>query len=69
MAWFLQILGGKEHEIYGQLMVDLGYKKIYCANPVTLLAQAKIWKKQRAFRQHRAESIANVLDSLVTGIR
>ncbi|EKX43054.1 hypothetical protein GUITHDRAFT_111100 [Guillardia theta CCMP2712] len=53
------ILGGKEHEIYGQLMVDLGYKKIYCANPVTLLAQAKIWKKQRAFRQHRAESIAN----------
>ena len=35
------------------------YKKVYSANPITVLAHTQVWKKQRAFREKRAEKIAD----------
>lgn len=39
-----------EHPTLGMLVADMGHKLIYRANPITLLAQTQVWRKQRAFR-------------------
>ena len=33
---------------------------MYAANPVTVFAHTSVWSRQRAFRQARAEKIAQV---------
>jgi len=46
------------HPVFGTLLRDSGYKRLYCASPLTLWAGTLVWDKQRAFRQDRAELIA-----------
>lgn len=41
----------------GQLVSDLGYKKVYCAS-ARQLGDVPIWEQQRTLRRDRAESIA-----------
>jgi hypothetical protein len=53
-----QTLNAEEHPTYGKLLIDFGFKRVYAANPVTVMAQAQIWKKQRALREHRSAQIA-----------
>ena len=51
-------LSAEEHPTYGRLLADFGFKRVYAAKAVTLMAQAQIWKKQRALREHRSAQIA-----------
>lgn len=37
----------------GVLIADMGHKRIYRADPITLLAHTQVWRKQRAFRPVR----------------
>lgn len=53
-----QTLNKEEHPTYGKLLFDFGFKRVYAAKAVTVMAQAQIWKKQRALREHRAAQIA-----------
>ena len=56
------------HPVFGKLLVDLGYKRVFLANPVTLWAATPVWEKQRAFRQDRAARMAkSKLTSVVEG--
>ena len=58
-----------EHPTFGRLLVDCGYKRIYASNPVSVLAHTTVWNKQRAFRQARAEKIADSkLKSSIKGL-
>ena len=36
-----KVLESAEHPTYGKLIADLGYKKVYCANAIPLLAQTQ----------------------------
>jgi hypothetical protein len=45
-----KLLNEKEDPTLGMLIADMGHKIIYRANPISLLAQTKVWRKQRAFR-------------------
>ena len=45
-----KILKKQSHPVLGELLVDMGHKLIYRADPITLLAQASFWRKQRAYR-------------------
>lgn len=45
------------HPVLGQLISDLGYKKVYCAS-IKQLGDVPIWEQQRILRRDRAESIA-----------
>ena len=45
------------HPVLGELLVDLGYKKLFLTN-VRSLALAPIWKKNRILRPERAALIA-----------
>mmetsp|Transcript_21562 Transcript_21562/g.51910 ORF Transcript_21562/g.51910 Transcript_21562/m.51910 type:complete len:376 (-) Transcript_21562:287-1414(-) len=63
-----KMLNSEEHPTFGKLIADLGYKRVYCANAITVLAHTQVWKKQRAYRQKRAEKIASTkLSSGVNG--
>lgn len=46
------------HPVYGTLLADLGYKRLYRGSPATLWAGTLLWERQRAFRQARASLIA-----------
>eukprot|EP00802_Teleaulax_amphioxeia_P016506 Tamp_16627.p1 GENE.Tamp_16627~~Tamp_16627.p1 ORF type:complete len:382 (+),score=103.03 Tamp_16627:1-1146(+) len=54
-----QTLDADRHPTYGKLLIDFGFKRVYAAKAVTLMAQAQIWKKQRALREHRSSKIAD----------
>lgn len=59
------------HPVLGELVADLGYKKLYLTN-VRSLTMAPIWKKQRILRPERAQVIAadkikNKLGSSISG--
>jgi hypothetical protein len=45
------------HPLLGELVADLGYKKLYLTN-VKSLALTPVWKKQRILRPERAAQIA-----------
>ena len=45
------------HPVFGKLLVDLGYKRTYLTNAISL-ARAPIWEKQRILRHERATRIA-----------
>ena len=47
------------HPIFGELLVDLGYKRLYRGSPSTLWAGTLLWERQRAFRADRAALIAS----------
>lgn len=47
----------KAHPVLGQMVCDLGYKRIYLTSAKTL-GTLPIWKKQRIYRQSRARSMA-----------
>ena len=46
------------HPILGELLYDLGYKKVYISNIISLV-NATVWEKQRTLRHERAELIAS----------
>jgi DNA repair exonuclease SbcCD ATPase subunit len=46
------------HPVYGELLCDLGHKRLYKGDPATLWVGTTLWEKQRAFRQERAKLIA-----------
>ena len=50
-----------KHPIFGNLVSDFGYKKIYAMNPAIVCDPQKfpIWEFQRSFRRERALEIAN----------
>lgn len=59
------------HPVLGELISDLGYKKVYLTN-VRSLAMAPVWKRQRILRPERskliaAEKIKNKLGSSISG--
>lgn len=57
----------EEHPIFGALLYDHGYKKVYRASPTTVWAATPLWEKQRAFRRERAAVIAKAKRGL--GVR
>lgn len=48
----------KEHPLFGQLVLDLGYKQVYCTN-VKKLAMTPVWEKQRILRPERVLKIVS----------
>lgn len=52
-----QKLDSISHPVLGELIVDLGYKRVYLTNAHNLSA-ISIWEKQRAYRHARAKLIA-----------
>ena len=48
---------------YGELVEDLGYKKVFCVDPSRLVDPEAfpIWEKQRVFREARANKIAKAM--------
>lgn len=46
------------HPILGDMLRDLGYKKVY-ATSVAALVTVPIWEKQRTLRAERARNIAD----------
>ena len=46
------------HPVFGELVKDLVYKKIYCTS-VQKLATIPIWEQQRIYRAERAQLLAN----------
>lgn len=54
----LRPLNPEFHPVFGQLIADFGYKKVYAADPAKLYAGSPIYKKQRTFRTERASAIA-----------
>ncbi|KOO30123.1 hypothetical protein Ctob_012497 [Chrysochromulina tobinii] len=46
------------HPVFGELIADFGYKRLYRGSPTTLWAGTMLWERQRAFRQERANLIA-----------
>ena len=46
------------HPILGELVHDMGYKRIYKAN-ILCLINATVWEKQRTLRHERAQLIAS----------
>jgi len=50
----------EEHPIYGRLLHDFGYKKVFASEPlkVTNKALLPVYEKQRSFRPDRARQIA-----------
>ena len=49
------------HPVFGKLVADLGYKRVYAMNPAMVCDPQKfpIWEFQRSFRRDRAIEIAN----------
>jgi hypothetical protein len=45
-----KLLKKDEDPTLGTIIADMGHKIIYKADPISLLAQTKVWRKQRAFR-------------------
>ena len=50
------------HPIFGQMVSDLGYKKVYTTN-VRRLSLSPVWEKQRILRPERSAKIANAMKS------
>jgi hypothetical protein len=50
------------HPVFGTLLHDFGYKKVYAMPAVHLVSKEKVmvYEQQRAFRAERAEVIAAV---------
>jgi len=46
------------HPVFGELVKDLVYKKIYCTS-VQKLATIPVWEQQRIYRAERAQLLAN----------
>jgi len=46
------------HPVFGELVKDLVYKRIYCTS-VQKLATVPIWEQQRIYRAERAQLLAN----------
>ena len=53
----------ENHPVFGSLLADFGYKKVYAADPAKLYAGSPIYKKQRTFRTERASAIARAKTS------
>jgi len=53
----------ENHPVFGGLLADFGYKKVYAADPAKLYAGSPIYKKQRTFRTERASAIARAKTS------
>lgn len=53
------------HPVYGELVQDLGYKRVFCVSPDRLIDTEAfpIWEKQRVFREARASNIAKAMSS------
>lgn len=48
----------QSHPILGDMLRDLGYKKVYCTS-VAALVNVPIWERQRTLRAERAREIAD----------
>mmetsp|Transcript_6108 Transcript_6108/g.19566 ORF Transcript_6108/g.19566 Transcript_6108/m.19566 type:complete len:402 (-) Transcript_6108:177-1382(-) len=48
----------EDHAVFGSLLHDFGFKKVYKAAPLVLWSGTTLWQKQRAFRDDRAVMIA-----------
>lgn len=50
----------EDHPIYGRLLSDFGFKKLFAVSPKTLCDKSlmPVWEKQRIFREERAKAIA-----------
>lgn len=48
------------HPIYGKLLCDFGFKKLYATSPKALCDKSvmPVWEKQRIFREDRSKAIA-----------
>ncbi len=51
------VMANPVHPVFGELVKDLTYKKIYCTS-VQKLANVPIWEKQRIYRAERAQLLA-----------
>lgn len=49
------------HPLFGEIIKDLGYKKIY-ATSCAKLANIPVWEQQRIFRKERAEVLASDIE-------
>jgi hypothetical protein len=52
-------VGTDLHPIFGMLLADVGYKKVYLTS-ARRLVHAQVWQKQRILRPERSEGIAQV---------
>jgi len=59
-------LSKKSHPVFGELVVDLGYKQVYVTS-VSSLKGIGVWNLNRAYRQNRAAAIAK--DKIASGWR
>lgn len=50
------------HPVFGQLLADVGYKKVYLTSARRLVL-AQVWQKQRTLRPERSAGIAKVKSS------
>lgn len=48
----------EDHPVLGELVLDLGYKRIYRASAATLV-NIPVWEKQRIYRHDRAKQMAS----------
>lgn len=56
-----------DHAVYGALLSDFGYKKLYRADPCQLWTSTLLWERQRAFRDDRAAMIAKAKAASLVG--
>ena len=54
-----------DHAIFGKLVADVGYKKVYLSS-VENLAKAQIWNKQRILRPERSLNIAQIKSNITS---
>mmetsp|Transcript_14960 Transcript_14960/g.47042 ORF Transcript_14960/g.47042 Transcript_14960/m.47042 type:complete len:395 (+) Transcript_14960:402-1586(+) len=47
-----------DEPVFGSLLCDFGYKRLYRADPLRLWTGTVLWERQRAFRDDRASMIA-----------
>lgn len=67
--------GGKEgvkateqHPVFGELLHDFGYKKVYASCPRQIREGVPVWERQRVFREERAQEIANAITGSEFGV-
>lgn len=53
------------HPVFGQLLADVGYKKVYLTSARKLVL-AQVWQKQRTLRPERSAGIAEVVKQIYT---
>ena len=51
----------EEHEVYGQLLLDLGFKRVFAAQPHVLCNTLAAWHKQRPCNMARVKEISEHL--------